>query len=172
MRIDEHGRVSDKPIVPPFTIVIDCRESLPYQFNRLLLPGRNNRLVCCKSLIGYLTAGDYSIVGMESMVAIERKSKADLFHSLGKGRERFEREMERLSMLDWAAVVVEAQFSSILSRPPKLSSMNPRAVESTIINWSVKYPTIHWFPCMSRRHAEGTTFRLLERFWKERKEDA
>ena len=159
-----HGR-DQKPIVPDFTIIVDCREQRPYEFVRMSLPGRNNRLVHCKSQIGYLTAGDYSLLGMESEVAIERKSKVDLFGTLGKGRERFKKEMEKLNAMNWSAVVVESQFSSILSRPPEYSEMNPNAVEATIVSWSVRYPNVHWFTCMNRQHAEAVVFRLLEKYW-------
>ena len=46
---------------------------------------------------GTLYTGDYSILGLEELIAIERKSIADLVACcMGENRERFERELHRL----------------------------------------------------------------------------
>ena len=60
-----------------FTIAVDTREQRPYQY-----PGAQ---VCT------LPTGDYSVVGLKDRVAIERKTKADAYSSLGQGRARFRR---------------------------------------------------------------------------------
>ena len=67
-------------------IVVDTREQKPYRFTR------------CQ--VKTLPTGDYSLVGLEDCIAIERKSAADLAGSLGAGRTRFRRELERLAQLD------------------------------------------------------------------------
>ena len=70
------------PVLP--IIIVDTREQEPLEFRRL--PSR----------VGTLTQGDYSVAGLESDVAIERKSIPDLVGSLTSGRERFMREIDRL----------------------------------------------------------------------------
>jgi ERCC4-type nuclease len=45
------------------------------------------------------------VQGFADQIAVERKSLADLFGTLGQGRERFERELVRLSAHQYAAVV-------------------------------------------------------------------
>lgn len=134
----------------PPVVVIDTREQTPYRFAR--------------SVPGTLAAGDYSIQGLEDRVAIERKTKADAFNSLGRDRKRFEREMERLSALDYAAVVIEAGVPDFLSAPP-FSRMNPKAAINSVLAWSVKYRVCVFF-AGDRRHGNAVTARLLEKYWR------
>jgi ERCC4-type nuclease len=98
------------------------------------------------------------------VIAIERKSQADLFGTLGQGRERFERELERLAGLLWAAVMVEADWAEVLSGFDR-SRLNPKTIHRSVIAWQQRYPSIHWWFCGDRRLAEVTTFRILERWW-------
>ena len=105
-------------------IVVDTREQKPYRFTR------------CQ--VKTLTTGDYSLVGLEDRVAIERKSAADLAGSLGSGRARFQRELERLAQLDYAAIVVEASLRQLL-QPLLFSRMHPKAVVNSMLAWSVQY---------------------------------
>ena len=104
-----------------YTIAIDTREQRPYEF-----PG---------AVVMTLPTGDYSIVGLEHRVAIERKSKADAYGSLGQGRARFRRECERLAALDYAAIVVEDTVPGFLRRPAH-SKMNPRSAIGSLLAWS------------------------------------
>ncbi len=106
-----------------FTIVIDSREQRPYQF-----PG---------AVVQALPTGDYSIVGLTDRVTIERKSKSDAYSSLGHGRARFRRELERLALFDYAAIVVEDSVPGFLQRPPH-SKMNPKSAMCSLLAWSVK----------------------------------
>lgn len=78
--------------------MIDTREQRP-----LCLPNSER---------ANLRTGDYSIrVGdrdYRDQIAIERKSLSDLLGVIGCGRDRFERECTRLSMIEYAAMVVES----------------------------------------------------------------
>lgn len=149
----------------------DTREQSPYTFEGIGWDkadgGGEGRTLTVETVRGTLASGDYSLLGYERRVAVERKSLADLYGTLGQGRARFERELERLKDYDFAAVVVEASLLEIVTSPPPHTEMSPKAVYRSIIAWSVRYPRIHWFPCDNRRLAEITTFRLLERFLKE-----
>jgi len=104
----KRGKASDKPVACPFTIAIDTREQAPYYFNNLHAGSdKSYRPMEIQTARVTLQQGDYSIVGHESHVAIERKSKADLFGTLSAGRERFQRELERLTnCVKRSAVVV------------------------------------------------------------------
>jgi DNA excision repair protein ERCC-4 len=62
-------------------IVVDSREQAPFLFE-----GYGAEVAQ-----GTLTAGDYSLAGLESLVAVERKSLSDLVACLGRERDRFER---------------------------------------------------------------------------------
>ena len=97
---------------------------------------------------------------MEDRVAVERKSKADAYSSLGKDRPRLKREFERLSEYDYAAMVIEASLSDFL-RPPGFSRMVPRAAINTLVSWSVKYG-VHVFFADDRHLARALTYRILQ----------
>lgn len=150
----------------PYVVVIDTREQRPFSFARPIKVARN-RLCKVRYKIGTLDTGDYSIEGHEKTVAVERKSLADLFGTLGRGRSRFQRELSRATNRDFFAIVVESELSEILSSPPKFSKLNPLTVFHTVLSWSVKYPA-RWFFCPGRDAAEATTIWLLERFYRHR----
>jgi len=141
---------------PKYIVAVDTREQKPYRFPH--------------SEVKTLTTGDYSIVGLEDQVAIERKSKEDAYSSLGQGRERFERELERLSKFDYAAIVIEASLPDFLMAPA-FSRMNPKSAANSIIAWSVKYRVCVFF-AGDRLHGNALTKQLLEKYWRYRKRDA
>lgn len=138
----------DKEEVP--AIVIDTREQNPYEFPH--------------AVRGTLKAGDYSLVGCEARVAIERKSLNDAYGSIGGARERFEREWQALSRLEYSAVVIESTLAGFLE-PPTHSSMNPRSALLSYLAWHVKYGVPVFF-AGDRRHAAALVQRLLGYWWK------
>jgi ERCC4-type nuclease len=151
----------------PFEILVDSREQSPYTFRGVIADAKDkHKPVVVPWTWAPLKTGDYSIQGCADRVTIERKSLADLYSTLGSGRERFEREHQRMSSFEFAAVVVEAPWSKILNSPPKRSKLRPRTVFRTAIAWSIRYG-VHWIPAEDRRMAELTTFHLLEKWWKE-----
>lgn len=151
----------------PFRVAIDTREQLPYRFENLKADAnRRYKPLLVPTVIETLQSGDYSIEGLENQVAIERKSKDDLFGTLGRGRDRFEAELERLAGYQFASVVVEAEWSSIFE-PHEYSELNPKTIFRSVLAWQQRYPVIHWNFLPNREYAEAATFRILERFWKE-----
>lgn len=154
-------------IIQP-TILIDTREQRPY----FQSPDINEKFPGIKTDWGSLKTGDYSIEGMQTpeheySVVVERKSMADLFGSVGKGRERFEREYRRLSCFDYAAVVIENDLSIMFKYPPAYSRMQPKSVYRTLLAWSQRY-NVHFIPGCNRDFAEKTTYLILMRFWEDR----
>ena len=133
-------------------IVVDSREQRPYEY-----PG---------AITKALASGDYSIAGLEASVAVERKSKADAYNSLGYGRDRFRREVERLAGYDFAAIVVEDSVPSFLHPPPH-SRMRPQSALGSLIAWSVRYRVPVLF-AGDREHGQALTRKLLEMYWKYR----
>ncbi len=142
-----------------FTIIIDTREQAPYTFE-LIQPSPPN------TVIRGLKTGDYSLDGYEDRITIERKSKADLYGSIGPGRDRFENEMHRMSAFEFAAVVVESGWEDIIKNPPTRSGLKPVSVFSTVIAWMQRY-NVHWITCPNRTFAEKTTYRLLDRWYRD-----
>ena len=135
-----------------FTVVIDSREQRPFA-----IPG---------AVVAKLDSGDYSVAGLEDQIAIERKSPSDLFGTVGHGRDRFERELIRLSALRYSAIVIEGDLGQLFAAPPRHTKMRPAAVFASLCAWSVRYGVHVWF-ASSRAHACAVTLHLLEKFWKE-----
>lgn len=151
----------------PFTVVIDSREQAPYSFTGLAADAdKDYKPLVVPTTIAGLATGDYSIAGFESRISVERKSLSDLFSTLGQGRERFEREFHRLNEMEFAALVIEADWPTIFHHPPPNSRLMPKTIYRTRIDWEQDYPRVHWHLCGTRSFAEKTTFRILERFWK------
>jgi len=141
-----------------FTIICDTREQNAYHFAHI-------KPFAPWVIYKALKTGDYSIEGYEDRITIERKSLIDLFGSTGQGRERFEREFERLSKFEYAALVIEAGLGDIFKNPPAHSRMNPKAVFHTLISWSVYYG-VHVWTAPDRTFSEKLTYYLLEKWWK------
>lgn len=106
-------------------LLIDSREQRPLSFT-----GPTQRVT--------LATGDYSVLGLEDRVAIERKSLDDLIRCLSTDRERFERELARARGYNYFAVVVEGRWSDVLDGQYR-SAMQPNAVFESISALSVRY---------------------------------
>lgn len=116
-----------------------------------------------------LPTGDYIALGYPQC-AIERKTKNDLYSSVAR-RANFEDRLARMSELDYAAVIVEAERMDCLRNPPPFSKYHPRALSRTLIAWDLRYP-VKWHFMPGREAAEILVYRLIERFWHDRQREA
>ena len=142
-------------------IIQDTREQSPYSFSRILPRP--------EVVVGTLKTGDYSLQGHEDQITIERKSLADAYGTFGKGRARFERELERMSEFQFAVVMIEADWLAILRNPPSRSRLKSKTIYRSVIAWEQRYG-VHFWACTNRAFAEKTTYVMLERFWRDKKE--
>lgn len=102
--------------------LIDTREQTPLN----LAPLRHRRET--------LATGDYSVAGLESIVAIERKSLPDLIACVGVERERFERECQRLLAYPTRAIVIEATWADLEAGNWR-SKVTPAAAVGSVLGW-------------------------------------
>jgi ERCC4-type nuclease len=112
------------------TLLQDSREQCPLVFEHFPV-----EVVC-------LECGDYGVRGFSEPACrrfiIERKSLGDLCGSLGKGRDRFFREVELLTRYQFRALVIEAvedqvhlhQYRSLVSPAAILSTLDALAVRA------------------------------------------
>lgn len=156
----------------PYTVVIDNREQRPYSFSAPIRVAALRKSFSVTSRRGTLHTGDYSLLTLESEIAVERKSLADLFSTLGAGRERFTRELARLATFRSASIVVEAEWSTIFTAPPARSKLSPRTIFMSVVSWRNRYPNIGWWFLPSRDVAEACTIRILDDYWRKRKAGA
>jgi DNA excision repair protein ERCC-4 len=87
-----------------------------------------------RTITGTLAEGDYSVVGLESLIAIERKSLPDLVSCCAVERERFERELQRLLAYPTRCVVVEARWSDLEAGDWR-SKVTPQSVTGSVLAW-------------------------------------
>jgi ERCC4-type nuclease len=160
---------ADAPAESPYVILIDTREKTPFLFQGLRTDAHDGaRPLAVRTVTRGLPTGDYSVEGYDGQVAVERKSLADFYGTIGQGRERFLRELDRLNAMEYALVVVEANWQEILTEQPRFTKLPPKVVFRSVLAWQQQFPRVHWWAVGARRLAEVVTLRALERFWKTR----
>jgi hypothetical protein len=157
-------------IIAPYTVIIDTREQHPFGFQNFSADAADGGgPLVIPTTAKALHAGDYSLVGFESRVAVERKSLPDLYGTFVGDRERGIKQLEKLAQLEFATVVVEADWHSILycndCTDIQKHWRNPKTLFRSILAWQQRFPKIHWLTLNDRRTAEHATLRILERFW-------
>lgn len=146
-------------------VVIDTREQRPWRFERLAQSSDYTFDILRKGL----TTGDYTLEGCESLLAIERKSLSDLAQCCGRGRRRFEAQLERLGSLPYGCVYVDGTVHSIAqeSYPGKV---RPATILASTQGWWLDYGVpfiwsggpdysarlaLRLFSCLERRIVRG-----------------
>lgn len=133
-------RMSGKPI-----LICDTREKKPLSIGRGKL---------YEDIInGKLDTGDYSIVGLEDHLCIERKGEVSEF-AQNVFQERFVREMERMTMYKYSFILFEFDMDDLLYFPKNLPvrvqkniHYNGKLVLKKMIEFQIRYPKIHFIFC-------------------------
>lgn len=131
--------------VPKPVVLVDTREQDPFLFTDLdnWIGGVERRK---------LDVGDYSVAGMESLLALERKSLTDLISTLMQRRMSFFASCERLAQFRWKALLVEATYEDIKSPYDEdlCTQAHPNAVSGSLDALEAKFgiPVIY----ASRNH--------------------
>ncbi len=112
--------------IPKPVAVVDTREQLPFNLMRF-----DNWFG--GEVRATLPAGDYSVQGMEHLLALERKSLDDLVGTLTQNRERFFRMCEALSALRWKALIIEASYEDVKSPYPSgFTDAHPNGISGSL----------------------------------------
>ena len=85
------------------TILIDTREQQPFNFGQIPV------------FVKTLKTGDYSILGFENEISIERKSIPDLVQTLTRGHQRFKKEIQRSMQMNYFAILIEGSAYGLLT---------------------------------------------------------
>jgi len=101
------GNIIRSAAIPKPVVLVDTREQLPLP----LFANRRNWIAGERRVA--LKTGDYSVEGMESLLALERKSLADLVNCTNVGRGRFIAGCSRLAKFRWKAILIEASYEDI-----------------------------------------------------------
>jgi len=112
-----------------FGILQDSREQLPL-FTRL-----PKGLTVCSAT---LKVGDYSVLGMENMIACERKQISDIIPYCTSDHAATKIKMSKLEKLEWAGLIIEARESEV-SQPYRFSQASPESIRQALASFSVKH---------------------------------
>lgn len=153
----------------PFAIAIDTREQCPWPFANVVL---GNQQWIVKREVKTLATADYSIVGFEDKILIERKAD-DFVSSIASERDRFEREHERMADVvaagGYACVICERSLSSIcdeLDDPCSGRKVTSDMVLGTVATMPRRY-NVPWIFVGDRSRAELLAFRILWKWFEE-----
>lgn len=149
-----------------YTIIKDTRERDGWTFE----PYQK-----CKGMIDHvLKTGDYSIVGMEEIVCIERKaSSSEIAINVGSDRVRFYKELERMRAIPHKFIICEFSCSDLLRFPdgagiPKnklpMIKMTGRTIMKFLIEIQMEYNVQILF-CDNPSNAFTTAFSILKRVY-------
>ena len=81
------------------TVITDSRERKPLDLSPL------------QTITGTLATGDYGLQALPNACSIERKSLDDLLGCVGRGRQRFDREVQRLLAYPTRVLLVESTLA-------------------------------------------------------------
>lgn len=136
---------------------VDSRERTPPPID-LLLPTQKVKL----------QTGDYTVVGLDGMVRIERKSLQDLVMCVGRERDRFDRCIERLRGFDLAMIVIEASEAAVELKQYR-GEVHPNAVLGSVHAWRARGINIDWAgnPQTAAIHISRTLFAYARERYRE-----
>ncbi|MDE2104559.1 MAG: ERCC4 domain-containing protein, partial [Patescibacteria group bacterium] len=106
--------------LPPFAIICDTREQTPPPFPEGTTLQRAT-----------LGEGDYTTPRLKGVAVIERKSVSDFASTITHGRDRFEREIERLRPYRWKCIAVEGELNEVY----RVSLVHPHSVIGSIASF-------------------------------------
>lgn len=143
-----------------YTVLVDTREQKPYEWQEAL---------CVRQT---LAVGDYSILGHDTLVGVERKSFEDFYGCLTRGRRRFEACLQRLSAIRYPLVVIEADMHALL-QPftyaaggyTHRSLLPPLVAQNSLLSWQAKY-RVPFLLCGDRERAARMTLQHLDVAWR------
>ena len=108
LTVIRHGhRITRSAGIPKPRVLVDTREQQPFP----LLANHPNWIGGEKHVA--LKTGDYSIEGMEQLLALERKNLADIVACIVTNRQRFLSCCQRLTKFRWKAILIEASYEDL-----------------------------------------------------------
>ncbi len=142
-------------------IIIDTREQKPWQFEEHVTANRK------------LDTGDYSVEGLENILAIERKRNvAEIANNITESR--FKDVVERLKAFKYAFILLEFDLNNVLEYPigstiPKRLwnkiRISPQYILKHITDLQVDHG-IHVLFCGSSGNAEKIALSIMKRVYK------
>jgi len=125
------------------TVAVDTHERYPWSFSG-------------KAVRRQLPVGDYALLEGERIRAVvERKTFENLIAEFGR-LVAFHQQLEELSLYDYPAVVVEAEYGDFLN-PKKQGFYSPSFCAKAIAEITARHPRVQFVFCGSRKLAAEWT---------------
>lgn len=136
--------------------LVDSREQVPLDIAPL------------RTEPGILQTGDYALKALPNAIRIERKSLSDLVGCIGRDRERFEREIERLMAFPVRILLIESTWAAIELGKWR-GKVKPNAVIGSLLGWQAAGISIHMAHDHKRAgvHDGRMLFTVARRRWRE-----
>lgn len=137
-------------ILPTYTVIRDTREKDGHGWTFAAHTSTRRPPRCDGTIVETLSTGDYSLVGYDDILAIERKADfSELWGNYSsQKRKLFEAEMERMSALKYPYIIIESLLTPDIMElsPPQFTKGVPG---KSLIRWlmflSAKYG-VHIIP--------------------------
>lgn len=138
------------------TAIVDTREQNPLNLSPLRMVTQG------------LETGDYSVLGLEHVVRVERKSLEDLIGCVGRDRERFDREVQRLLSYPIRCLVIESSWDEIEFGQWR-GKITPEQAIGSLLGWQASGLSIHMAGTHSRagQHVARILFTVAKRRYRE-----
>ena len=153
---------------PPYTVVKDSREQDGYTFEKF-----KGRYTSCNGMVVQkLDTGDYSLLGMEDKLCIERKGRiSELAINLGSDKYRFLSEIERMKSFPFKFLILEFSLEDVMNFPegsdiPEKKWNSIKVSNKYILKMLVEfqmYDNIHVVFAGSRKNAKLIINSILKR---------
>lgn len=148
-----------------FRIIQDTREKTPWQF------GEDD--ICHGTLITKLDTGDYSLEGLQHLVAIERKrSTAEIAQNMCESR--FKDVIARLQTMKYRYIICEFNYQDVLTFPigstmPKWAQSKTRVSSAWMDSYILSLTTKNNIPVFfagDSDNAQNMTYQILKKIAK------
>jgi len=140
-------------VIPSYTVVRDTREKKGHGWYFNAHNIKHSSPCCNGTVVETLKTGDYSLLGYTDILAIERKADfSELWGNyLAKNKKIFELEMERMSCLKYAYIIIESLLTPDIMQlsPPQFTKGVPgKSLIKWLLSLSIKYG-VHIIPAGS-----------------------
>jgi ERCC4-type nuclease len=136
---------------PALIVLCDTREQTPPPFPDGVVLERAT-----------LKEGDYTTLSLLDVARIERKSAGDFSSTLSWGRERFDREVDRLACFRWRCIVVEGELGAIY----RIGRVHPHAILGSVASLYARHDCPTFFALNAA--GAGRLIAGILRRWEER----
>ena len=141
---------SKESLIKRFKIFTDNREQIPFKYPN--------------TVYGTLQYGDYTVEYdgklFNDKIIVERKGGiSEIYSAAGSGRERWERELEKMKDVPVKLVLCEFSYMDLVNKQP-YGKLPSSAVYGSICSWQARYGLSFIF-CENRVNARGYLYKLF-----------